>query len=421
MYLKREDGFFVNKADSFFPVEGGLAPMGIDAAEERLAAVEALKRKKVALSSPDRGTAVASPQPRVKKEKVEDTRRSLSSNFDAAVRGDAAAAHAETFAGQPAAAGPGDFCGSSPAKAGPAAPTAAPADSFRPADPGASCGSKTPEVSSSPILDALEKLTSKINVLTLKVDDVKTNAVTRKDLSNLQEDMRADAAIQIGEAVNPLKAQMEVFWHDNKALRTDLTAVQKKLAEGGGVSSGNANSPASVPKETKVLLNSLDPALRRVAFLGFPTDPAQAQKRVQALEAYIAEKLPMFKAIDIDHVYTGPRSSRKLTGVTYVEFSNADKAAEFLKKFDKDSKTKLGSFEVSVRPARTKLNSARNWALKQAADVLKEAPGVDKAKVVIQWMEQPRRVDVAGAPAFVQQSDDLHCTLCGAYPDLVLK
>ena len=158
-----------------------------------------------------------------------------------------------------------------------------------------------------------------------------------------------------------------------------------------------------------------------MAFLGFPTDPVQAQKRVQALEAHIAEKLLMFKAIDIDHVYTGPRSSRKLTGVTYVEFSNADKAAEFLKKFDKDNKTMLGNFEVSVRPARTKLNSARNWALKQAADVLKEAPGVDKAKVVIQWMEQPRRVDVAGAPAFVQQRDDPHGTFSGTYSDLVLK
>ena len=74
-----------------------------------------------------------------------------------------------------------------------------------------------------------------------------------------------------------------------------------------------------------------------------------------------------------------------------------------------------------MRPARTKVNSARNWALKQAADVLKEALGVDKTKVVIQWLEQPRRVDVAGAPAFVQQRDDFHGTFSGAYSDLVLK
>ena len=113
--------------------------------------------------------------------------------------------------------------------------------------------------------------------------------------------------------------------------------------------------------------------------------------------------------MDTDHVYSGPKASRRLTGVTYVEFSNADKASDFLKKFPKDDKLKLGTdFEVSVRPARTKVNWARNWALKQAADKLKEAPGVDRTKVVIQWTEKIRRVDVDGKAAFVQQPDDLH-------------
>ena len=61
-----------------------------------------------------------------------------------------------------------------------------------------------------------------------------------------------------------------------------------------------------------------------------------------------------------------------------------------------------GGFEVIVKPARSKMQGARNYALKQAAEILKKSELTRGKQVEIAWLEEPRCVKVAGAAAFKQ-------------------
>ena len=84
----------------------------------------------------------------------------------------------------------------------------------------------------------------------------------------------------------------------------------------------------------------------------------------------------------------------------------------------KDSPLVHGSVIVHAKPALTKQNGARNWALREAAKLVKESPKSNTETVKIVWKE--RKVENDGIIVFIQLGDDLKGTFSGMFADFSL-
>ena len=88
--------------------------------------------------------------------------------------------------------------------------------------------------------------------------------VAKSDIDKLETRIVEKTRIMISEAVDPVKDRMEDF-------ETRLTNVESRP------------SAASVPPKIQAMINKLDPAHRRVAFVGFATTTS-AEKRISEIE-----------------------------------------------------------------------------------------------------------------------------------------
>ena len=66
-------------------------------------------------------------------------------------------------------------------------------------------------------------------------------------------------------------------------------------------------------------MNSIDPAHRQIVFKDF-SDKLTADERIEFLESLILQH--KFKFNSIDHFYSGPKNSRKISKKSYMEFSS---------------------------------------------------------------------------------------------------
>ena len=79
------------------------------------------------------------------------------------------------------------------------------------------------------------------------------------------------------------------------------------------------------------MVNKLDPVLRRAVFLGW-SQSMSTEKRVEHMDKFMKEKCSTYRVVDFGHEYTGPYNNRKLSSVSWVEFSNNDVTKAFVKK-----------------------------------------------------------------------------------------
>ena len=121
----------------------------------------------------------------------------------------------------------------------------------------------------------------------------------------------------------------------------------------------------------------------------------------------------------------GPRNKRELTETTpvmFVDTSSRDQALNVIEtKYPKGPDQNLGAkieimgTQLFAARARTKIQKARNWALRKAYEliqvrVVSEVPG---AVVEFDWTMPVRKVLVNGESAFVQPKETLHGTFVG--------
>ena len=166
------------------------------------------------------------------------------------------------------------------------------------------------------------------------------------------------------------------------------------------------------------LVNSLDPALRRVALIGF-SESLSAGERVQRITAAMRSKHAEAHFTSIGNFYTGPPHDQKLTKVSFIEFSDPQSMRHFLSKFGDDRKFLLeDQTALTCKAARTKINNQRNHSLRKAGELLKASP-LNAGKVVrIEWKD--RKVTVGGADAFVQDKGETRGQFCAAFSSLSL-
>ena len=244
--------------------------------------------------------------------------------------------------------------------------------------------------SGDPVLEALGAISDKLDRMALKTD---VDAIAEKigqmalksDVEQMTVDMEKDIKVQIAQAVDPIQNDL----HDIKGR---LAAVEQRPAAHGATS--NPDSSNSMNK----LMDKLDPAKKRIVFIGFPDD-VQADVRIQKIEEFIKSHASSYRIADSGCFYSGPYNNRKITKVAYVEFGSQDTAKKVLDKLSK-AELNVNGTKITIKPARTMLNGQRNQSLRSAEELIKASPIAIGKDIQIDWMI--RQVTVDGHPAFIQ-------------------
>ena len=235
---------------------------------------------------------------------------------------------------------------------------------------------------------------------------------------------KTDMKLAISQAVDPLKCQLETVegrmsklelsQNGMKARMDGLGSSLKDLHSGGNLDGSGQNGMMS--KEVQQMLNNLDPAFKRIAFIGFGSH-INAAARVQALEQYMSQ-FPTFRYQSVDHFYKGNFNKRELSSVSYVEFSSDTAAKSFIDSLSSKSCTLVGT-ELKIKMSKSKINLKRDGSLKAAANLLKDsALGLGKA-ISINFKD--RNITINGHQlAFIQEKGELKGTFTEAFSNLSL-
>ena len=204
---------------------------------------------------------------------------------------------------------------------------------------------------------------------------------TKTDFENFKTEIRQETMVQISQSVDPLRDEMREL--TDRVMRIEASS-----------SSGTSG------KRQLALLSSMDVSNRRIAFIGFDGDDLN-QRRVD-INRFVGS-LANAPRGTVGHFFAGPRNSQKVTRASYLEFASPHDAGQFLdiaklQRFVLQPSGKV----ILVKPAKSQVNSARDWALRKAAEILKSETGQD-AK--IEW--QSRAVKVGENVAFEQGAGDL--------------
>ena len=147
----------------------------------------------------------------------------------------------------------------------------------------------------------------------------------------------------------------------------------------------------------------MDPAKSRVAFIGFLSSTSLID-RTKALESFIAS-MPNFKHTACGTFFSGPRNNRVPSKVSFLEFATEDEAMKLLKEAPSTIRTDNG-VELKLKPALTKINSKRNWALRRASELIQDTSEARLRSVKINWKD--RTVTLDGTAVFLQNKEDLY-------------
>ena len=202
-------------------------------------------------------------------------------------------------------------------------------------------------------------------------------------------------------------------------LEREFEEVQKNSKNTNtSASSSTGNGLARELSTMQNFVNSLDPALRRVALIGF-SESLSAGERVQKITVAMRSKHADAHFTSVGNFYSGPPHDQKLTKVSFVEFAVSHSMRFFLSKFGDDRKFILEDHTaLSCKAARTKINNQRNHSLRKAEELLKASP-LNVGKIAkIEWKD--RKVIVGGADAFLQDKGETRGHFCAAFSSLSL-
>ena len=109
----------------------------------------------------------------------------------------------------------------------------------------------------------------------------------------------------------------------------------------------------------------------------------------------------------VDHIYTGPKGSRKLSGISFIEFLTPKAAENALAKLGgKGKELEISNHgKITLKPAISKINLKRNSSLRTAQDLIKNSPHSKDKEMKLEFKD--RQITVNGIPAFTQSANQL--------------
>ena len=176
-----------------------------------------------------------------------------------------------------------------------------------------------------------------------------------------------------------------------------------------------AASQSTMDRDMQQLVNSLDPALRRVAFVGMPASMSPTN-RIKELED-AAQRFPGFRHLDVGNFFKGPRNNREIAPVSYIEFGSPDVRDSALKAMGTEFTLSTGE-KVKLKKAKTKVGTQRDYALRKASDMLKADAATNGKSISIEWKDWA--VKVERDEVFKQEKTELGGTFSGVFAHLQL-
>ena len=165
--------------------------------------------------------------------------------------------------------------------------------------------------SPNPILDAITALTNKVDQLAL-------TTATKADMAALSSEINQNTQVMIAEAVDPLKSEIHDIKQQQQQQHARLTAIEA----GPPAASASTNQHNTQPsEEIRKLTDSLDPAKKRISFIGWP-DSVTPDARMKEIQLFLDTHSKSNRPTYIDNFHTGPHNDRKVTHVAFAEFSS---------------------------------------------------------------------------------------------------
>ena len=149
-----------------------------------------------------------------------------------------------------------------------------------------------------------------------------------------------------------------------------------------------------------------------------------AEDRLVLVSKYMKDHFSSTRYSDVGCYYKGPYNDRKLSNIVWVEFASIDGAQNFCKKVVESSiQLESGGKQIMVKGARTEIQKERNWALKEAQKLIKNAPESKGKNVEIAWKvpdTKSRHVMVDGNIGFAQTQNENKGTFIAPFSSLAL-
>ena len=234
---------------------------------------------------------------------------------------------------------------------------------------------------------------------------------TKQDLKELQAEVLRDTKIEIAKAVDPLKREV----YDLKDRVVQLESSSSKPSTSGGIADKQL-------AELHKLVQECDPAMKRVAFTGWP-ESMLPDARLQKISEFVATHCSGTRIVDTGSFYSGPYKDRKITKAAFVEFVSSDAAKAVMDKLKNILLKTAGDTTIPTKPARTKINGKRNFSLRRAEELIKADPQASGKEVKINWNDSEsgvRTVSVDNSTAFTQSKSDLVGKFSAPFESLAL-
>ena len=169
-------------------------------------------------------------------------------------------------------------------------------------------------------------------------------------------------------------------------LRLKVSEIEQARLETAPASGSSPSGP-----------NPHDPALRQVAFLGFP-QASSPEQRIEAMQTFMRRNFPK---IQLKHVDLSLNKDGDVTTNGFVELGSKQHARH-VTSTSKSRGIKVPGFEsVIVKPENTDIDRNRNWAIKMAEKLIKDDPKAAGTNIE-KNNAKDRGIKVNGRPAFVQ-------------------
>ena len=234
------------------------------------------------------------------------------------------------------------------------------------------------------------------------------NMATKTDLVAMRDELKSGVKLAIAEAVDPLKEVVNTLENKVNALEA------RPATQSGGESLAASKEIAELQK----LLQKTDPALRRIAFVGWP-DSISADERLKTIGDFVVSKCGQGQCTS-GNFYKGPYNNRTLTPASFAEFISTDSTQEAMKIL-KTAELNVGGKSIQMKMARTDVNSKRNYSLRKAEELLKGHSSAAGQEIKINWKtDEPgiRNVKVGQNIAFAESKTDLKGTFLAPFADL---
>ena len=133
----------------------------------------------------------------------------------------------------------------------------------------------------------------------------------------------------IHEAVDPLKDDIADLRATGNPCKSELHDIRVRMIAVENRPTSSAAAGSKEIAEMQKMLQKNDPALRRIAFTGWP-DSTLPDARMKMIEEFVASKCGR-SPITCGNFYKDPYNNRTITSASFAEFSSIDMAQAAMK------------------------------------------------------------------------------------------